>query len=479
MTATTGCSGSAPGCPLQARIWLDVPFAEKDEAAAAGAQWDYEAKRWYAADAGIKTLARWDPAASQRDPAAVLADVLARDGADKSASEIQRQNLRNADHLALLNSIWQDQLAGLRTNRYQQILFETLPSEYAGAGSSPQATWLWRTLRGAEAAGLDARQVVEEAVNSRPLTGARDVASVIDARIRERVGSLVPQAPGTWSAQVPDVDDPARRDTFRELAAMMDERTDRLGKFTAEQRPEWAIHALGDVPADPQQRAGWEHRAAQVAAYREMYGYDHPGDPIGAEPSCDSPGKRAAWHAGMQALGPVEGPDIRGVPDGSLWHMRESYESETALAPRYVAAELRQIRLGAQDARLTSIRADAEAKAADGSGADDLAILHRTHAQSARALQAFYEHRVPELEKQDGQYREWEHVTEAPRRLAVAADAELRRRQPHLAIEPLKSAEPEPATEVERDAVGPPIARSPRRPGQATGMGGTAGRGPR
>ena len=80
------------GRAAESRIWLDVPFAEKDEAAQAGARWDYEAKRWYAPEAGMKTFARWDPAANRRDPAAVLADVLRRDGAEKSASEIWRQN---------------------------------------------------------------------------------------------------------------------------------------------------------------------------------------------------------------------------------------------------------------------------------------------------------------------------------------------------------------------------------------------------
>ena len=40
---------------------------------------------------------------------------------------------------------------------------------------------------------------------------------------------------------------------------------------------------------------------------------------------------------------------------------------------------------------------------------------------------------------------EWEHATEHTRHLAVAADAELRRRHPHQPIEPLRSAEPHPA----------------------------------
>lgn len=41
------------------RIWLDVPFQEKDEAKAFGARWDPAAKRWFAPRPGIEGLARW------------------------------------------------------------------------------------------------------------------------------------------------------------------------------------------------------------------------------------------------------------------------------------------------------------------------------------------------------------------------------------------------------------------------------------
>lgn len=44
--------------------WLDVPFGEKDEAKAAGAQWDWRAKRWYAPRPGMPELARWLPVAA-------------------------------------------------------------------------------------------------------------------------------------------------------------------------------------------------------------------------------------------------------------------------------------------------------------------------------------------------------------------------------------------------------------------------------
>jgi hypothetical protein len=41
------------------RIWLDVPFGEKDEAKALGARWDPAARRWYAPGPDRPGLARW------------------------------------------------------------------------------------------------------------------------------------------------------------------------------------------------------------------------------------------------------------------------------------------------------------------------------------------------------------------------------------------------------------------------------------
>jgi hypothetical protein len=45
---------------------------------------------------------------------------------------------------------------------------------------------------------------------------------------------------------------------------------------------------------------------------------------------------------------------------------------------------------------------------------------------------------------------DWEAATRAQRRLAVAADAELRRRHPQQRFTPLRSAEPHPATDAQR-----------------------------
>ncbi|GAA3609804.1 hypothetical protein GCM10022223_27350 [Kineosporia mesophila] len=41
------------------RIWLDVPFEEKDQAKAAGARWDAASRRWYSPQTKAQALERW------------------------------------------------------------------------------------------------------------------------------------------------------------------------------------------------------------------------------------------------------------------------------------------------------------------------------------------------------------------------------------------------------------------------------------
>lgn len=44
---------------MPSRIWLDVPFSEKDAAKTAGARWDPAARRWYAPRPGMHALETW------------------------------------------------------------------------------------------------------------------------------------------------------------------------------------------------------------------------------------------------------------------------------------------------------------------------------------------------------------------------------------------------------------------------------------
>lgn len=87
------------------------------------------------------------------DPTAVLAGILERDGRQRSALEERRANLVNADHLGRLAAIWEGETADLRTARYRQAIRQWLPAGMEDALDSHTATWLWRTMRAAEAAG--------------------------------------------------------------------------------------------------------------------------------------------------------------------------------------------------------------------------------------------------------------------------------------------------------------------------------------
>ena len=314
---------------------------------------------------------------------------------------------------------------------------------------SPQARWLFRTLQAAELAGLDAADVLRTAVASRNLVGTRDIANVLDARIRPRVYPLLPQPRGPWTSRVPDLPNPGRQTYLTEIATMMDDRTRRLGQHTTLTAPAWAVNALGPVPADPATRQTWATKAAPIAAYRETYGYDHPHEPIGPEPAREAPDQRAAWHEAFAVLGPADSLDVRAMPDGQLWLTRDTYAAETAWAPPHTGKELRLARRAAADADLGAIRAAAEADTARKTGNHDRADQQENLAASYRALADQYRQRETTFDHTMTDRQEWDHATAGSRRLAIAADAELRRRHPDEQIEPLRSVEPAPASNTE------------------------------
>ena len=246
----------------------------------------------------------------------------------------------------------------------------------------------------------------------------------------------------------------------------MDARKDRIGEHAAEHALPWAAGALGLVPGDSVDLLEWRQRAASIGAWRELSGYDDPADPIGPEPAAAAPDKRAAWHEALAALGPVDGPDVRGLPDGRLLHLRDTYPIETAWAPPWVGDELRQVRGGAREADLAVARADAEAAAAERSGHHQEAARHRVLAASYRAMSEAYRDRERVFAGVMADRADWDAATRAQRHLAVAADAELRRRHPGQRFTPLRSAEPSAAADAQRAELSLADAQDAREVGQ-------------
>jgi TrwC relaxase/AAA domain len=230
-------------------------------------------------------------AVEDKDPITILAKVVRRDDAELSATETQERELSNADHLGALYAIWTDQYRTEAYGRYAQAVRDHAdPSDAEEILNDTDR--LWRTVRSAELAGLDGATVIRTAITGRPFTGARSCSAVLDARIRQRVGDLPPRIRGSWMAALPEFTDPELRRYMAEVAAAMDDRQRRIGEHAAREAPLWATQALGQVPDNPEARAEWEARAGRLGAYREMFGWDHPGEAIGPEPASTFPEAR-------------------------------------------------------------------------------------------------------------------------------------------------------------------------------------------
>jgi hypothetical protein len=364
----------------------------------------------------------------------ILGGCLDNDAREVSATGTREAEWSDADRLDVLGYQWRHVHRQTSQQRYQQALREALGAETARQVSQDSAaTWLWRTLREAEAAGLDGPATLRRAAAWGPLTDADSVAKVLDWRIRQQTAGMPALAARPWTEQVPETGDPDTGRYGRELAEAMDDRARRLGEHAAEHPPAWA-HALAPVPDHPVDQAEWEHKASLIAAYREMWGHVHPHEPIGPRPGDHSPEARAMWQAAAEALGYVPG-QLREHSDGQLWTWRNAWHREMAWAPEYKGDELALVRGQIRRAEIETDRARRNAQAADTAEArqrlEQLAAVHADWEQTVRGL-------AGRLAEAQAGYDAWEAATAPTRERAIAADAELRRRHPGTWIELLR-----------------------------------------
>ena len=378
----------------------------------------------------------------EHDPVALLARSMDHGQPLLSATGYRDFALGNADHLGLLGHIHHDLSREESAARFTAAVRQSLGDERANEVLADTDD-LWRALRHAELAGKDGPQVLAEAAAQRGTDDAQSVSAVLAHRVRENTENLPATPPATWAEQV-RLSGEEDKDLYRlKVAAAMDERQQRLGAHLAENPPVWAHQALGDVPEDPDHRAGWENRAGIIGAYREMWGQDHPGIPIGPQPSTTSPEARAAWQQAENAQLKTDGIDVRNLSDGQLLARRAGYERETSWAPKYVADELRHARGAEHDARIDRMRHEEESSAAARDGDLEAAELHSKAAMSSAALGQLAAELREKLEPAQETRQEWEKFTEDTRRLAVASDTELHRRGTLPPGDKLVNAEPE------------------------------------
>ncbi|GAA1531143.1 MobF family relaxase [Kribbella lupini] len=290
------------------------------------------------------------------------------------------------------------------------------------------AATLSTLLRRVELAGVDAEQVLRDAIAKRSLEGARQLTSVLQDRITRTTEldptttSLADLVPATVSAQWSTY--------LHELAAEADKRHHQLGEAVADEQPQWALEALGPVPGTDSpgaetDRATWVERAAAVAAHREIAGITDPAEALGSAPKPGQPEMYATWRQAWRALGRPEADRAEAeMTTGQLRVRVRAYDREQTWAPPYVAHELAGTRAGAEDQRREATRLRAEAAALSAEGVDRVHEL-QVQAAEAEALAEALDARAAELQLADDARATWYAHTAETRAAAQRAADEL------------------------------------------------------
>ena len=191
-------------------------------------------------------------------------------------------------------------------------------------------------LRGAEAAGHDVDQVLDE-VTRQSFTGARSIAAVLHGRVRKldlpagRTTTWEERMPKAWREQAAreaetgrdDPEGPRPPSERRTLAGVgtasdLTVRRLELGAAAADKPPAWAVRYLGMPPREPGRlRDDWISRVGLVASYREAAGHTDPEQAVGPAP-VGQPVLREAYRASVAALEMAEEERARDLPQRDL-----------------------------------------------------------------------------------------------------------------------------------------------------------------
>jgi AAA domain-containing protein/TrwC relaxase len=369
--------------------------------------------------------------AVHRSPRATLALIL--DGAQpqRSALATAMDSAASAESVRtpaeLLADAAELATAGRTARWFDQLTAEghLTPAQRYAIAAEDGSTTLTRLLRRAEVAGHDARQVLHDAVTTRPLDDARQLTNVLHHRITEAV-TLDP-ASDSYADWIPAVDDPSWRTYLTDLATAADDHRADLGHRLAAAPPPWALEALGEPPADDLDRDEWATKAGIIAAHRELTDHTDQATPLGPAPKPGQVEEYASWRAAWRALGrPEADRDELEMSDGQLRVRVRAYDRELAWAPRYVTHELAGTEQAAANHRETAAIRAAEAEAATTPA--DRARLH-LEATEAAALAATLATRAEQLAQADTARALWYAHTAATRAAADRANAELSNRR--------------------------------------------------
>lgn len=229
-----------------------------------------------------------DELVPRQDARAVLAAVLANEGADVSAHEAIRREHLSAESIATLAAEYQT-LAQVAHGERWDAVFDRISmsaDELAQLRSSTAYGPLLAALADAEARGLDPEPALLGLAAPDSLHGAHDVAAVLHERLDRWVvatGRRVREGADLVAGLIPRVRQVADPDLDRaldECAQAIESRVRRLTDQALAGQAPW-VQALGPPPVAPGPREAWTRAVATVAVYRERWGIAGDPRPLG------------------------------------------------------------------------------------------------------------------------------------------------------------------------------------------------------
>ena len=284
----------------------------------------------------VDTMYDPDVATSHEPPeelttADVLRHVLARSGADKSATLTITEEWASAHSIARLWVEYETIARQANEDRYVALVASCglTPTEADTVRAS--AAWgpLMSAFRGAESRRLDLEKALPALVQGRSVSSANDIAALLHGRVtkwiksadgRRQQDSIAGLGPAVVGVTDPDVEQ-----ALQERRTLIEQRARSVTMTALEDRQPWTLQ-FGRPPADPVRREDWLRRLDTIAAYRDRWQVS--GNAImGGEPRSreQMTQRQAGLHAVVAALDVARtvnwsaevGAVIRGLESGS------------------------------------------------------------------------------------------------------------------------------------------------------------------
>ncbi|MEV6968607.1 MobF family relaxase [Hamadaea sp. NPDC051192] len=256
----------------------------------------------------------WDPDALAA--CEVLEQIIGREGAERSATELIREEQRMAGSLTTLVPRLQFAVEKAAVQQYATLV-RMLAGPQAADDTAVGA--LHRALRRGEDDGWDPGVLLRQVISERETNSAESVAQVLAWRI----DALLDSDARRWHRAADDrsvlpwvrVPDSVRHGELgayiAEVEIAIQNRVEELARTAELEQPAW-LTVFGASPSDTTDRERWLRRVGVVAAYRDNYQVtgDEAERPLGPYVEEGRAGHRAYWHGVAAILGEPQSIDL-------------------------------------------------------------------------------------------------------------------------------------------------------------------------